>query len=233
METESQKVERLLAEEFPRQIQSAAIEHLWKAYGEAWATAREFDRAQMIKSYGHLRLALQEQSFKLLAAKFPKFLSAEDYREPGGNYDYLTLRTKSLLITSKAVKVWDDLPPGSTFRNTIAGGVQFHAFENVICEDGRKFYHVLLLHGPQRKLEYNEKKKHWTVKVVRSRPGFMTLAVPEREGAECILRTKLFDEFPETITNLMGLKTEGVADKAQPKAKPKKDRRDDEAASGA
>lgn len=232
METEREKVARLVRDEFPAEIQRALIEHFWKSYEQAWATAREFERPQMKKVYGHHRLALTEASLKLLAKKFPSFLTAEDYREEGGTYDYLTLRTKSLLITAKRVMHWDDLPPSSTFRDTVAGGVQYHAFDDVIGSGGRKFYHVLLLHSFQRKLEYSEERKRWVIRKILSRPGFITLAVPERDGKECFLRNKLLDRYPETIAKLMGVKSEGPADKAQPKAKPRKDRRD-EAADGA
>lgn len=224
MGNEGKRVRELIAEEFPSEMQRDVLGHLWKSYEEAWQTAKEFEPAQRRKVYGHHRLALIEKSFKLFCAKHPT-LTAEDYRPDGGTYDYFTMSSRSLLISIKRVQARHTLPLQCLFRDTMAAGTQFHAFEDVAEVDGRKFFHVLILHNCERKLVYDEDTGEFKKIIVRSRPGFVDLAVPEREGNECIFETSLFDAHPKTVAQLRGLSVEDVSetDKKKPRARPKTD----------
>lgn len=224
MDREARRVKDAIAAEFGPELQRDAMAHIWKPYEEAAKATRDFDPAQRRKAYGHLRLALTEQSFKLFCRKHPT-LTGEDYRHDDGTYDYFTMASASLLISIKAVTAPDRLPPPSLFRNTMAAGTNFHLFEDVAAVDGRKFFHVLLLHNCERRLELDEETGEYRKLRVLSRPGFMMLKVPEREGKECIYRTSLFLDHPDMLAKLRGVVVEDVPDskKNKPRARPKKD----------
>lgn len=221
MGNEGSRVRELIAEEFTSEMQRDALGHLWKSYEEAWQTAKEFEPAQRRKVYGHHRLALIEKSFKLFCAKHPT-LTAEDYRPDGGTYDYFTMSSKSLLISIKRVEARHVLPPPCLFRDTMAAGTQYHAFENVTEVEGRKFFHVLILHNCQRKLVYDEETGEFKKVIIRSRPGFVDLAVPERDGKECIYEASLFEAYPNTVAQLRGLSVEDVPSTEEKRPRPRR-----------
>lgn len=225
MDKQACRARDLIAEEFGPELQRDALAHIWKAYEAAARAARDFDPAQRRKMYGHQRLALIEQSFKLFCRKHPS-LTAEDYRHDGGSYEYFTMASASLLISIKQSSAPDKMPPSSLFRDTMAAGTNFHLFEDsAVADDGRKFFHVLLLHNCERRLALDEETGlHRKVRVL-SRPGFVTLGVPEREGKEFIFRSSLFRDHADTVQQLRGVVIEDVPDSHQnkPRARPKTD----------
>lgn len=221
MSKERQRVIGLIAAEFSPEVQSDAIRHLWKPYEMAYSASRDFDAAQARKVYGHHRLALMEQSFKTFCAKHPG-ITAEDQRRDGSSYDYFTMRTDSLLITVKSIRGPNLLPPWSIFRDTLASGTQLDAFKDVETVDGRQYFHVLLLHGCERQLIYDEETKLVRKVKIRSRPGFAELAVPERDGKECILRLPLFSLHAALVAELRGVApadVPGTGKRIRPKKK--------------
>jgi hypothetical protein len=223
VDIEVRKVRDAIEAEFGPEMQRDAITHLWKAYEAAHKAAKDFDPAQRRKVYGHQRLALTEQSFKLFCRKHPHMV-AEDHREDGGTYEYFTMASPSLLVTIKAVSTPDRLPPPTTFRDTLAVGINFPLFEEAPAVFGtRKFYHVMLLHNCERKLVRDEDTGDYRRVRILSRPGFVTLAVPERDGKDCIVRASLFRDHPETVAQLRGLNVADVPESQQnkPRARPK------------
>lgn len=226
MDSEAQRIEGLIREEFGPAIQHDLLRHLWKGYEGAWEISREFDPPQMRKEYGHLRLSFIEQSFKLLCQKH-KELSFEDVRHNRGSYSFFTMTTKTLLVTCSAVPSETDLPRKSDFRESLASGMNYHLFEDVEAVEGRKFFHVLLLHNAERRVEFDREAGKVRRIILRDRPGFAILAVPERGGTECIWRKPLFDDHADVVLQLRGLSVEDVTETRIPTRKRRPDTNED------
>lgn len=225
MDIEVRRVKDAIAAEFGPEMQRDALAHIWKSYEAAARASRDFDPAQRRKVYGHQRLALIEQAFKLFCRKHPG-LSAEDYRHDDGSYEYFTMTSKSLLISIKQSGAPDKMPPSSLFRDTMAAGINFPLFDDATAiADDRKFYHVLLLHNCERRAVRDEETGLYRKVRILSRPGFLTLGVPERDGKEFIFRSSLFRDHADTVNQLRGKQIEDVPDSQQnkPRARPKTD----------
>jgi hypothetical protein len=209
VENETDLVRRLLVEEFGDDRQRDALRHLHAAYYEAAATTHTFDRAQRRKVYGHARLALIEQSFKVMANKYPDMLGT-DARIEHGTYEYFTLTTKSLVITLSAVRSPDKLPRPAIFRDTLASGVNYSLFPEPLGQDGRRYFHVLLLHSIERRFELDAKTRKVVERRRLDRPGFCEMVVPTRDGLSRLLTMSLFAQHPQVISDLRGLNQEDV-----------------------
>lgn len=212
MKTEREVVQHLIEEQFGADIQQDVLRHLHAAYREADRYAKNFDPAQRRKVYGHARLAAIEQALKLLCQKHSG-LRADDVRVDGSNYEHFTMTTDALVITCSAVPAPDKLPRKALFRQSLASGVNYSLFPEPKEEVGRRFFHVLLLHSYERKVEFDLETR--TVRTIRrtDRPGFCEMAVPTRDGLSRILTKSLFDLHAQTIDEIRGVVKEDVASK--------------------
>lgn len=220
MHREAEIVSELIRQQLGPAIQLDILAHLFGAYRETWNYAKEFDPPQRRKMYGHLRLSALEQSFKVLCRKH-KGLTPDDVRIPNGSYEFFTIATESLLLTCSAVVRPDLLPREAVFRDTLASGLNYDFFENVEAVDGRKYWHVLLLHNYERRAELDQETGSVRIVRMRDRPGFAKFVVPTRDAEGRIWETSLFEDHPKMISQLRGLVVEDVPELKAPKRKQK------------
>jgi hypothetical protein len=225
MESEGELVARLIAEEFGPKLQEDLMRMLGGAYREADRGAKEYDRAQFKKVYGHLRIAAIEQGMKLLCQKHPG-IEALDTRIESGSYEYTAVRTHSLVITASHVRDRDRVPRKAVYRETLAKGINYFLFPDMeeTEEPERRFYHVILLHSFERIARIDEARRKVINLRRTDRPGFADLVVPTAEGL-LVYRLSLFDKYPAVVDEIRGIVRPDVATERRPK--PRRPRIDD------
>lgn len=183
--------------DFHSDIRESLLRGAMATYPAAWEAVSSFTGRTAAWLQPLHRHALTRDTVLSFAKRFPGVTTTVEKTTPPTT-DYVTVRAGQSVVTIASVHETRELPRWARHRATLAAGMNADLFDEP--DDGRVLYGILLC-GPS--VHYKD---------VRHVPAFVDIGIPARDY-DCYLHyVSLYDEFPDVVEEVTGVKPAAVRD---------------------